>query len=171
MPLMLGVPFIQFLSTDGFGTGTTAANADFTGNPTTFFIQPFPKTTIYINSFRAAISDNALFNQLDYGAIAGGVTNGVEITVRLDGNVIDSLEGRRIKTNRDWVEVGFETQLTSFAGISQSLTVDNAFMQNFGAFLVLKSTGVPDRLSVTLSDNFSTLVGHTFIVRGLLQFG
>ena len=163
-PIENGLPTQFFLTGNGNGTGTVNLAQDFSAAPFDAYYLATVRYDIY--TLAITISDNANFNQVDFGAIAGGLTNGVKFFARVGVTDIPLLSTslRPIKKNYEWLAITPHTILTTFAGTSQTLTVDFNVMDEYGKPFTL----LPDqRLICRLNDNLSTLVDFTVGVRGI----
>jgi len=162
VPSVIGLPTQFFLTASGDGKGTYNLNGDYSAAPTDFYYQA--TTNYYIQTLLMSISDNANFNQTDYGAISGGLTNGIKFFIKPNGlSEIPLLSGVAFKQNYEWLSVTPDSKLTSFAGLAQTLTVDFNVTTEYGMPIKL---GAGDRFIARLNDNFSTLVAHTIGLRG-----
>lgn len=163
-PPSSGLPFQFFLTANGLGTGNHNLNGNYT-SPTEFLYTSTSRYEIY--SVLVSISDGSSFNQTDYGAIIGGLTNGIKFFVKV-GEVYIPLLGTGeypIKTNYEWLSISPETELTSFAGLAQTLSINFNIINQYGKPL---SLGIGQSFVVRLNDNLSGLVNHTFGLRGIL---
>ena len=159
-----GLPVGYFLTNIGDGTGTSNLIGDYSAVATDFF---YTATTRYdAHTVLVTISDNANFNQTDYGAIVGGLTNGVKLFIHPVGAPapIQLLSGYTFKKNYEWLAITSHTSLTSFAGLSQTLVIEFELVNDYGKPLNL---AIGDKFIVRLNDNLTSLVSHTFAVRGI----
>jgi len=158
-----GLPVRKFLTAAGDGTGTYNLIGDYSAAPQDFSFLAVNEVNIY--TLLIAISDNANFNQGDYGAIVGGLTNGIGFFLNIPGTG----EGRLIhpvnlKFNYEWLSITHNVSLTSFAGIAQTLCIGLQVSNDFGMPLQL----LPGwRFIVRLNDNFTSLISQTFGIRGI----
>lgn len=161
-----GRPFQFFLSRNGAQTGTINANGNYSSSPVDFYYESTGRFEIY--SLIVNISDNANFNQEDYGAITGGVTNGVKFLAGI-GNGIEVPILRSdvwpIKKNYQWASIASDIKLTSFAGLAQTMIIDFHIPDSYGKMFSLDPG---QSVIARLNDDFSGLVSHTFIIRGTL---
>src|SRR5574337_88910 len=163
LPISNGLPTQKFLTTAGDGTGVYNHNVDYSATPTDI---KYTTNSVYdIYSLVIVISDHANFNQTDYGAIAGGLTNGVKVFIKPSGLAeIPLLSGVAFKQNFEWLQITEHTQLSSFAGLAQTLMVGFNIFEDYGKPI---NMNVGDTFIVRLNDNFTGLVGHTFGLRGI----
>ncbi|MFA5127305.1 MAG: hypothetical protein WC465_04920 [Patescibacteria group bacterium] len=157
-----GLPVNIFFSE----TGNGAEPHSYTGN---YSVTPkdisyiVPRGTLEVNSLLVTITDATSFNQADYGAIAGGLTNGIKFFIVLAGTTteIPLFAGHVFKHNYDFLAIFHDTLLTSFAGGAQTLALESDLKKVFGIPLVLQ-TG--DRIIVRLNDDLTGLISHTFVL-------
>lgn len=118
-----------------------------------------------VHQVLVVISDNAKFVQDGYGAIAAGtIVNGPRFYVDLVGQARRYLlSGYRAVHNYDWVAMTEHVTITDFSGLAQTMTVSFDIRADYGCPLTLMPG---DKIGVELNDNFSTLVSHTFGLRG-----
>lgn len=163
LPISNGRPTQFFLTTAGNGTGVYNHNVNYSATPTDI---SYVATSVYdMQTFIVVISDNATFNQLDYGAISGGLTNGVKVFIKPAGLAeIPLLSGVAFKQNYEWFQITERVNLSSFAGLSQTLTIAFDITNDYGKPINMNAG---DTFIVRLNDDFSTLVGHTFGIRGI----
>jgi hypothetical protein len=163
LPISNGRPTQFFLTTVGNGTGVYNQNIDYSATPTDIF---YTATAVYdIYTFLVVISDHATFNQTDYGAIAGGLTNGIKVFIQPAGQAeIPLLSGVAFKQNFEWLSITEHTQLSSFAGLAQTLTVAFDITVDYGKPI---NMAIGDKFIIRLNDDFTGLVSHTFGLRGI----
>ena len=157
-----GIPRRKWLTAVGDGTGTFNLIGDYSAAPQDFYY--LATTKFDIKSLLICISDNLQFNQVDYGAIPGGLTNGVGFFYKpFDGAEIRLINTVNIKQNFEWQAIVEHVALTQYAGLPQTLQIDLDILDEFGLPLNLRAA---DKLIVRLNDNFTGLVSHTFGIKG-----
>jgi len=159
-----GIPVQYFLTSTGDNSINRNLNGNYSAAAVDFYWQA---TTRYdLHSLLVAISDNANFNQVDYGGIPNGtVVNGVTFWIQPFGAAkVPLLSGYIVTHNYDWLSMTAFHDLTQFAGLSQTLVANFSTIDSYGKPLILN---VGDRIGITLHDDFSTLVAHTFGIRGI----
>lgn len=162
VPSVIGRPTQFFITATGDGQGAYNLIGDYSASPADFYYQA--TTNYYVQTLLISISDNANFTQSDYGAIAGGLTNGVKLFIKPNGlSEIPLLSGIAFKKNYEWLSVTPHASLTTFNGLAQTLSVNFDVTDEYGMPITLN---VGDRFIIRLNDNFSTLVAHTFGLRG-----
>jgi len=159
----MGVPWHSFLTVAGNGTGAYNHNGDYSTTAAEVFYQAPAKYVIH--TVFATIADASAMNQVDYGAIAGGLTNGVTLWIMKQGVEIPLLGGLVIKNNQQWLNVTPDALLTNFPGVPQSFIPVFRLTEGYGSPLVLNPG---ERFIVKLHDDFTGLVDHTFTLRGTL---
>lgn len=113
-----GAPTVKFLTNVGGSfqvtTNNSAANVD-------YYYDPPDGYSFVIHSLCIQISDDANFNQADYGAISGGLINGLSFWLRRSGVEVPLLAGQIVKRNLDWARISPNFNLTQWAGLPQTL--------------------------------------------------
>lgn len=161
-----GLPYLRFLTTAGDSTGVNNLIGNYSAAPTDFYYSPPTNTKYHISSVLIQISDNATFNQIDYGGMAA-LTNGIKFYIQ-EGTTptVPLLSGVIVKQNNDWLGLTGDVLLTTFSGTAQTLGVSFNLFKDFGEDLELLSTS---KFIVRLNDDFTSLVAHRFILRGRLE--
>lgn len=110
------------------------------------------------------IEDNANFRVQDYGGISGGLTNGILLGVYDSDDVIllDLTDGLPIKTNGSWSRLCYDVNHLNYGSGNEVLTGRWTFEKS-GRGLLLRDG---DQLKVTIQDDLTGLVHHTFMVQG-----
>ena len=151
----------RYLDTNGDGTGTQQANGDYSVTP-----EDFKFTAVNVTELARVIvfiEDTSGFGADDYGDIAGGLTNGIEIKVyRNDSTVDDLLDGITIKNNAGWARVCHDVVNHAFGVGNDFLSVRWTWAKSGMPLKLLEG----EELRFELSDDFSGLVEHTFMVEG-----
>ena len=157
-------PVYRFLDTNGDGTGTKNATGNYAAAATDFFIAPSTGERLYLARLIVLIEDGAAwFDSGDYGAIAGGLTNGVVPKWVRNGTTHDLTDGVPVTNNVEWAQLCYDVSLQTFGAGNSFLTVRWTFERR-GAGLVLASP--QDKFSITLNDDLTELVKHRFQVQG-----
>ena len=169
MPLANGsyrdpIPLIQFLSSNGDGTGTTDAIGNYSVTPLTLYIQPDPEEVLVINELICHVSDSGKFLQGVYGSLASPLTNGIIIQVSDNSGIILPITNSHpIKSNDDYMHLT-EMALQDFGGVADSLRASFT-ASHFGTELLLHGA-LNQKLEIIISDNCTGLDDHHFIVHG-----
>ena len=163
-------PLLRLLDTVGDGSGTH----DFIGNyslvPTQAIIRPPDDQIFVLSEFTTQYSDAGKFQQGVYGSLAAALTNGIIIGAYDRDNVlIFSLSNSdTIKTNDIWLHTGYETVLTEWGTATTTTLTASLKTEQFGtAFQLDGNKG--EYLKVTLQDDFTGLIDHTFLVKGFIK--
>lgn len=155
----------RFLTTDNTATGPRAMNVLGTlGAPVRFRMGPPPGQRWGVTNVVSAISDNANFNQTDFGAIPAGLTNGLALMLRSNGSDVDLYAGFRVKQNFDWFGIPAECSLTTWAGTSQTLAVDFNIFSDSGQYVILDGDQGQE-LVVIVQDDLTSLVAFRAVAR------
>ena len=150
----------EYLDTVGNGTGSTDGAVDGSGTDVVLKYTAVEETQIA--RMIVHIRDNAAFRASYYGAISGGLTNGILVQVTDASGTIDLCAGVPIKANAGWSRVCYDVSYLDFGAGDNFLGVRWTFAKS-GRPLVLEPTDV---FSVTIQDDCSTLVEHTFFIQG-----
>lgn len=159
-----GIPTVKFLTNASAQYQVTTNNSAATVD---YFYEPPAGYGFVVESLCVQIADDANFNQIDYGAISGGLTNGISFWIVSNGVEIPLLAGQVVKRNLDWARITPDLKLTQWAGLPQSLIINLSTDARFGLPLTLSSVNA-DRILVRTKDNFTSLVDHTFAIGGVL---
>lgn len=161
-----GLPVIRPLTVNGDTTGTFNAIGNYSVTSQDFYYEVPAGSDFLFSQLTISLSTaSGTFNQVDYGSIAGGITNGLKIFLRLAGNEIQILASQVIKTNADFYVLTFNVEKSIFAGTPQTLVAAFDLNKDYGAPLVLEAF---DRIIVRCNDDFTSLSSHKFVARGLL---
>ena len=159
-----GVPLVKFLTSAGGSIQVTSNNL---ANGLDYFYEPPPGYGFIVHSLCVQIADNANFNQIDYGGIAGGLVNGLSFWLNSNGVDVPLLAAQVVKRNLDWARISPNVDLTQWAGLSQTLIVNLDTDARFGLPLTLSSVN-SDQIILRTKDDFTSLVDHTFALGGVL---
>ena len=165
---IIGIPTQKYftLAGDGLISGTYIANGNY-ATPTDFYY--LSDSTYDVKSILITITDNANFNQEDYGGLAAGtVVNGVKFFLyNSDINVeIPLLSGKAFFKNYHWFEATSESGLTTFVGTAQTLRMVFNMENDYGTSIRMFKGW---KFIARLNDNFTGLVSQTFGIRGIKQ--
>ena len=161
----------QFLSTNGDGTGTIEMSDDFSNasgatGKTRFYIQPPEDEKYFLERMLVVIRDAQGISVEKYGAIAGGLTNGIRLDIRSQGKIVDDpLGGQTIQTNVDWARYsGVDVEDKTWGTGDDFISV--RWTWGAGAGPVELDGRSAMRLTVTCEDDMSGLVSQTMFVQG-----
>lgn len=156
--------FSHFLDTNGNQTGTIDAIGDYSITPEIFYIQP-PVTEVYImNRLIISIHDTGNFTASIYGAGAI-LPNGVDIQIKRNGtSLVNLTNGHPVKENGGWGDFCYDVDVSDYTGNDNYTHVRWTF-EKAGAPLLLNGAQ-NDTFEINLSDDFTFLTEHTFVVQG-----
>jgi len=153
------------LDTNGDGTGDFQAIGDYSVTPTDFFIQPASGEIFILHRMLVMIEDSSGMAARDYGNIANGLTNGIAIGTFRDGVLVNQLtQNTPILTNGEWARPCHDVDLKTWSTGNEVLTVRWTFEKS-GKPITLNG-GKKESFRVTLNDDLTGLVEHTFHVQG-----
>lgn len=148
------MPFNQFFSSNGDGTGIVNQAGNYSATPQLFRIEAQPNQQIILSHVHYVIISSTNMLVADYGSIAGGLINGVKVEAKLDGVVSDFLKGFRIKINGDLLGI-VETEITTYAGTGQAILGTVFFSTSYDGTLTLNPG---EYMGVVVNDNLTALV-------------
>jgi hypothetical protein len=161
-----GTPYTKFLTSAGDGTGNDNLNGNYAAAATDFFFQVPAGFSFDVYSLVIQISDATSFNQVDYGGITNGLTNGVAFFVNAGAGDIPLLSGKIMRQNFDWYRITPHITLTQWVGTPQTLAVALEMVEDFGMPLILDAG---NKFIARLHDDLTGLVYHSFCLRGILH--
>lgn len=157
-------PLYQFLSTNGDGTGTVIANVDGSGTPVPFKIIPPAGHQYLLNRMIIHVQDTNVLNSNQYGniaSLANGITIGV-YRVADDSEVYAITNGQPIKQNAHWNRFCHDVSPDTFGAGNKFVSARFSFFKA-GQSIPLSED---EYFAVTINDNLTGLVDHTFQVQG-----
>lgn len=173
MPLENGgysipAPLVQFLDTNGDGTGVVNAIGNYSITAEKFLVAP-PSGTIYtVNELLFHIGASGNFSAQNYAGIIGGLANGVSVTVERAGvPIFDILGGHPIKNNTEFGHLSGDFRVVSFAGGPDTAIVASLRSTSFETGLNLYGS-LSDALVVSLNDDFTSLTDQHFVAHGVV---
>lgn len=97
-------PYFHYMREAGATTGSANQNKNGSVTPVELTWKPSDSGYKYAEAYRLIvyIEDNAAMRVQDFGAISGGLTNGVDIEVVQGGVTFDALDDASIRTNGEW---------------------------------------------------------------------
>lgn len=161
------LPLSIQLSTNGDGTGTTNAAADYSITAGTFYYQPAAGEVVDVHSIQYYIQDSGLFPMDGYGAIAKGtVTNGYDIEVIISDVIYKINNSIKVTSNGDLFRLAAHAKYTTDATASahNSLIADSDMKKRFGNIILHGDNS--DMIRIVLNDAFNGLIKHQFRVTG-----
>jgi hypothetical protein len=160
----------RLLDTVGDGTGTKNANVNGSVTPVTFKLitEEGPhRNELY--RMVVHIVDAGPLNADDYGGIAGGLVNGLDIGIYNadDSLLLDLLDGLPVKTNSDWGRLCYDVKTLDFGtGTDDAVAVRWTFSKDMGGPIILEEG---QYIGVTVNDNLTGLIEHYFTLRGNIR--
>ena len=171
-----GTNFTHVLDTVGDGTGSKNANGNYASTPGTFILKPPADRVFGVNEMLVLIRDTVIKSD-GYGAITGGLTNGVSVHVVNDHEILEDLtNGMPVKTTAGWAafceKVGapewdpgsapkfFGGRWDFVTGREQNPIILRGNAHN--------SSRNNERLVIILNDDLTGLIDHFFVCKGIL---
>ena len=147
------VPF----TTDGSGTNTLIS-------PMEFSLEPAVGETYFVTRIIMNLRDSAI-NADDYGAIAGGLTNGVTLKAYQGATMVaDLTDGVAIKTSGEWARVCYDVNQFAWGAGDVYLGARWTF-EKHGEEVRLDGSQ-SEKLVVRVHDDLDGLVNHYFVAQG-----
>lgn len=148
-------------------SGSKDVNASFTNAQ--FFVRPQHNETMRISRMLVSIKDAAIDNYDDYGAINGGLPNGIQVWLDKNGTLFRLDDNHPIKTNGDWAALCYDVAISNLGAGDDYVTIRWSFYKSAGGStdggieLVGKNN---DRFYIVANDDLTGLTQHHFIVQG-----
>ena len=154
----------KYLDTVGDGTGQKNAVGNYLANPTIFKIQPPVGKNYHITTIHWHVHPcKKNPTDIEYGNLPE-LTNGIRVVVaNNDGIMLDLTNGSPIKSNNHFYDSMTNVEIKEFQ-TNQTLSASWVF-GNEELGIVLHGNFY-ERLEVRLSDNFTGLTNHKFLVKG-----
>lgn len=163
-------PFYRHLTDDGLvGDGSNfSANVNGSVTPVNFYAGPASGKVWRIERMIISIEDNAVFNAENYGGIST-LSNGILVRKLRSGPtdtvILDLLDGRPVTSMVKWASFCYDGQYSDFGSGNNFYEVRWTFSRS-GTPLKLSGHN-QEKLVVTVRDDLSTLVSHTFHIQGI----
>lgn len=154
----------RYLDTLGDGTGVKQVIGNYVTEEE-FYIQAPIDTTYKLHRLIAYIEDFGTFDSGGYGN-GSALTNGITLKV-LDSDdsvLLDLTDGIAVKQNGHWAKLCYDADHKSYGTGNEYLAVRWTFDKAGEAIILLAG----QRLVLTVNDDLSGLVEHTFLVQGLI---
>ncbi len=165
---MSHVPFFTFLDTNGDGTGVKNAIGDYSGGAVDFkYIRPIGEAgKCFVNGLTVHLHMTAQFSPDVYGDnMTGKLINGLRFLIKDENGNIDRdlTDGLPIKMNAHWSRFG------AIHGTEEGVGGDKFFKVSLGTSREARTLSLAPKWSFVaeLNDDFSGLLGHTFLLRGI----
>ena len=131
--------------------------------PVKFWVQPLPNEFFELTKTTVGISDSGNPSVQDYGSIVGPLANGIQFFIELNGQEI--LFGPPIDSNVELINRAPEVQEIQFSG-SVRLRVHTFDLLDHTSRGVTLNGATNDKFGVVIRDDLSSLVTHTFTIKG-----
>lgn len=136
---------------------------DYSGAVKRFWVEPDVDRRLDVTSIQLLISDDGVLpNQVDYGNIVGGLTEGIRFFAENANGIVYS--DLRLKNNSDVIGFSDGFSITEFGSNIRVIAYRRFFSRDSDDYKIYE--GEPSKFGVELNDNFSTLVEHTVWVSG-----
>lgn len=147
------------------GTVTTTIETPFD-----FYRQTTANIDLTISKLRIFISDLTIAADVDFGAIATGLTNGITIkhVSALNELIKDLLEGATINTNADIFQLFTDVAVKTTTSGNEMLLAEIDFERRNGMPVVIDGDRL-EKFVVQVHDDLSGLVELSFIIEGSTQ--
>lgn len=182
-PNFLQSPIVISLSTDGTGIGLAADLSLVVGsldNPIDAFVEAIPGGDLYFTVANIFIEDGGNISLEDFGAILGGLTNGLGSFIENEG-VKFPITSIPLRTNLDLIRFGTLTaglgeDASAFRG-KQSQGGGDTFYNpiwdlkrlSAGGEGVVLAAGTNQRMGVTIQDDMTTLTSFNILFEGYIR--
>jgi len=155
----------QYLDDAGDGTGNIQVTGDYSVTPAQFYCQPPANEIIIVHRVIVMIEDTSGFAARDYGNIADGLTNGIELKTYRDSVEINDLTGGApIQTNGEWARVCYDVDLKTWGPGNEILVVRWSFDKSGIPVTLVGAKN--ESISIDVNDDMTGLIEHTFMVQG-----
>jgi len=161
-------PLFRYADTVGDGTGNPDAIGDYEGNPTDFKIKPNPGEIIRLARAILLVEDSGSFDSGFYGN-GLTLTNGLRPYFQTNGVRRYFVSGGQppILTSGDVAGFCHDLELRTWGAGNQFLTARWTFTKAGIYFRVVGDT--EDEFGIELSDDFSGLEKHRFMMQGYYE--
>ena len=152
----------RFLDTAGDGTGIKDASGDYSITPTEFYFQPTVNSRLH--RIIMHVQDASGGSAEEYGNLGAPLSNGYKLLLISDEDeeILDLCDGIPIKSNGGFGRYCYDVRPETSGAGDEFWGVRWTFAKSGDSLYVPAGW----RLSITLSDDFSGLVDHTFMVQG-----
>tara|TARA_R110000851_G_scaffold96792_2_gene209923 strand:+ start:10663 stop:11214 length:552 start_codon:yes stop_codon:yes gene_type:complete len=159
----VGVTVVRNLTDDGTGiTGSKDILGDYSVTPKDFYIQPSGDQLWIIREVGGIINGVNNAALIDYGAIAGGLTNGLRFFLEVDGQEIEVTASSNHKNNADLLANGNRGYELEYAGQSK---IDQFYLPTLIDTDTLVLDGAKNmKFILRANDNFTGLEAHSFYI-------
>lgn len=158
----------QYLSKDAGGDQSDAninANGDYSVTPEKFFIKPPNDETWVILRMIISAQATGVFRAGGYGALTGGLTNGIDVYRNVTGDISDHLVTKApVKTNAQWGFNCYDVDVKTW-GPGDEFLLSRWTFEKSGRSMALDGA-IGEEMGVIVRDDLSGLVNHIFQVQG-----
>jgi hypothetical protein len=163
---MADIIISRMLDTNGNGTGTKSALGNYTSAAEEFYIQPPEGEQYRLTRMIVSVADTPAMQAEEYGNLGAALTNGITVSVHNSQGLLYDLTDPAfpVKTNAGWAYMCYDAQMLTWGAGDELLVARFTFLKS-GAPVVLRSWE-GEKLVVTLNDNFTGLIAHSFLVQG-----
>jgi hypothetical protein len=154
----------QFLSLGGDGTGTADFIGDFS-TPDEAYIQAPAGKVYIIHRMLVLVEDGVGMRAERYGTLSGALGNGLVLEHKDDNRVYTDFTPSPLTHNAQWGGYCYDVDVKAWGAGNEVLVARWTFSKS-GQAVELNGDGENQRLAMTLQDNFTGLVSHTFLVQG-----
>lgn len=161
-------PLVQYLSTNGDGTGTINAIGTYAAAAETFEVQPAAGETYVLSRIMWYVSDAGNFDADKWGN-AITLTNGITLKVLAsDGTELVDLTPQPIKTTGNLANYCYDVDVKAWGVGNQVMVARWTFAKHTagGEGVILNEQ---ERLVIGLNDDFDDLVEQHWVVEGYVR--
>ena len=153
-----------YLRAGGAPAGSINANANGATTPVVYSLDPAQLGLSYVRVTRLLIhiEDVGTIGAEEYGA-RSTLTSGVRIQYTKDGTTYDLDGGEGVKSNADWSRCCYDMTNQSFGAGNNFVAVRWTFTKSTEPLLLRSG----DTLDVTIQDDLTGLVRHSFFAQGV----
>ena len=165
----MAVPFVQLLSTNGDGTGTTEITGDYIGAAETFELHGSTAVgdATIVERIMIFVEDTGIFGMEIYGA-GSALTNGLtlDVTDSAGSSIID-LTPVPIKSNGQWGAYCYDVRVDTWGVGDEALQARWTFTKFTNGAGIWLDDGA--KLVLTANDTLTGLVSHRVTCQGFRQ--
>lgn len=164
MAIAQGKRLISVLaSANGDGTGTSDAIGDYSSTDLDLRVSPDDLDAFEIHRMIVSVEDVGSFDAGAYGNNIT-ITNGIVVTAMQGATTLYTMTAFPILTNGDWASHCYDVKLSNFGQGNEIMALRWTFDKT-GRPVVLDGSRA-QFLNINLSDDFTGLVHHRFVVQG-----
>lgn len=158
--------FSRCADTVGDGSGDIAAIGNYAGAAEEFILSvPAPFSGYEVHRLIISIEDAGGMQAQEYGNIGAALTNGITVQMKRGSSVqIDLTTGLPVKTNAQWGVYCYDVEVKGWGSGNDLLVCRWTFSKSGDPVYLDRSEG--DQMIVTLNDDFTALISHTFLFQG-----